>query len=519
MVQVISPRDIGGDIGRSVGGGIGTGFGDAMKLLTEGDISRTAIEELGKINFKGMNPQQIHSETFKAFRYAPQLQKQAGEIAQRFNQIEQARAYKESQIAGARQREDKQRNLRSQNVQGPSGVGADGLPAQDGVIQVQEDLGGQGIPGGQGTPGGNQQDLREIPLTADQDGQDLMPTSEEIETWLGPSMATGDREGMQKAMDGLMESKKLQRDAKIEDARIQREELTAKRALEGEQAQMVLGKTKSLLEANGLTTNTPIKDESGEIIGYNKDVPEQWNRLAYKYYNDERKKPENKHLSDEYLWQESGRRLERKIGDIVTAKDKHWRPTWRMDKTRRAEGAKKWAQEHLDNYGNTDEDRQLLNTVLIENEWRKDEAQAITQPMSSGLTKAIDSAGQRPRDPTSSQFIAQSPMREEEIKTFMDDLVPKLQESFLPTDPMGLLKNNLVRTNHLTDEQAVEVINRMLQPYQGKDKSGKPVEKKIKLQPHQIRDLNSLQENVRPSPYDIWFGDRRAIELMEPIIK
>ena len=46
MVQVIQPRDIGGEIGQAVGGGLGGGFGKAMEMLGQRSFQQSAIEEL-----------------------------------------------------------------------------------------------------------------------------------------------------------------------------------------------------------------------------------------------------------------------------------------------------------------------------------------------------------------------------------------------------------------------------------------------------------------------------------------
>lgn len=499
MVQVIQPRDIGGEMGQAIGGG----FGDAMKLLGQGDLTKSAIDELSNLNTEGMNEQQIYANVAKATRYSPHLQKQAGEISDRLYKQEKARAFQKTQEDAAKLREEQLR-LRNQGITGPGGTPTEGgvSPEQGAIVQ--------GAQGGTGDPLATPGDLRELPLMEEQAGMDLMPTQEEIQTWVGPFTAVGDTEGARDAFDKLIASKQSQRDARIEDARLKREEQTARRSLETELAQNVLSKTKNLLKQKGMTTGgDPIVDEQGNITGREQVVDEKWNRLAYNYFQDERKKQPK--ASDEKLWQDAGLRVERKINDIATAGAKHYRPTWEFNKERRAESARKWAKDHLKAYGNTAEDRELLKTVMMDNAWTREEATAIVQPASDSLESAYRKVKgvppqQMPGRPD--QMGAPQQPRPVRFDEFREKIVPELKKSFRPEDSLFLLKSRLVNNKGLTDDEAIIVINEM----QGGEDG-------VKLQPHQITEQNYLQENIRPSPYDLFFGDKRAVEIMRPLIK
>ncbi len=506
MVQVIQPRDIGGEMGQAIGGG----FGDAMKLLGQGAVTGGALDELTNLDTTKLTDQQIMGHVFKAVRFSPHLQKQAGDMAKLLIDRKKAAGLAEVYENIAKQYKGKQ--------------GQDGQPLAEGA-EILAETGGLPQEGGpsvgapdqtisQGAQGGFPQtpDMRTVPQIQDQPGTGPLLSPETIQGIAQPLIAAGAYAEIPKAIQKAEQTALKQRELQLQEVEALRKEQTLKRELEGELAQNVLSKTKDLLQKKGMTTQgSPIMDQAGNVVGTNQVVDEQWNRLAYKYFQDERGEPKNANKSDEQLWQNAGRRLESKINSIAAAGAEHYRPTWDFNKDRRAKSAQKWAQDHLKAYGNSKEDRELLKSVMMDNAWTREEASAIVQPTSPELEavykkiKGIPPA-QLPGHPAQMRQVqASRPIRFDE---FREKMVPELKKSFGPNESLVLLKSRLVRNKGLNDDEAIIVINEM---QEGKDG--------IRLQEHQITEENYLGRNVRPSPYDIFFSDRRAMEMMRPLIQ
>lgn len=489
MVQILPQHDPGKEIGQS----LGSGFGDAMKLLGQRQLGMSALDNLANLDTKDMSPQQIMAEVGKATVGLPHLQKQASDMVQVLLQQKQAEAMREGLKRGAP--DGQPRGQDDQPLAKP------GVTPQEGSLSAGQPQPSVGQPLQQGaalaTPG-----MRDVPQMQDQAGTEPLLSKNEIADIAEPFILTGDMAGMQTAISNAKDQKLKQRELQLQETAALREEQAAKRALESELAQNVLGRTEKLMQSKGLPAGSP----------------DEWKRLAYKYFQDERGKPNNRDVSDEQIWSEAGRRLEQKVEDLATAGSKHYRPTWEFNKDRRAKQAKDWAQKHLKTYGNNNEERQLLKSIMMDNGWSREESTAITQPLSDALDKTVKNLGKIPPPLTAmsaNQAAIQGPRRDQQIQDYKDKIVPQLRDSFGPADSLFLLKANLVRNNNLSDDQAIEVINAMQEPYF--DKEGR--QKQLSLQNHQIQDLNFLQENVSPSLYDVFFSDRRALEMMGPLVK
>jgi len=496
MVQILPQHDPGKEIGQS----FGSGMGDAMKLLGQRQLAMSALDKLGELDTKDMSDMQIAQAVGKATVGLPHMQNQASDIMKLLLDRKKATGVDETYQNIA----NRNKGTAPTTEETVTDVTAEVSTQQPGVQQGQQ---GQ-QPGQRGQQGQfpNTAPMREIPTIQDQTGTGPLLSPEQVQEITAPLIAAGAYAEIPGAISKAEQNQLQKRELQLQEASALREEQSAKRALESELAQNVLGRTEKLMQSKGLPM--------GSL--------DEWKRLSYKYFQDEREKPANADASDEQVWSEAGRRLEQKVEDLATAGSKHYRPTWRMDKERRAKGAQDWAQKHLGTYGNNNEERQLIKSIMMDNGWTREEATSIVQPMSPKLKQTVKSIGKRPPSLTSmsaNQAAIQGPKREEEISVFIDNMVPKVRQGVKPSDSLLLLKSQLVRDNGLTDDQAIDVIERIQEPYTVKGDKGEMIEKKLALQNHQIQDLNFLQENVRPSPYDIFFSDRRAIEIMEPLIK
>jgi len=489
MIQILPQHDPGKEIGQS----LGSGFGDAMNLLGQRQLGISALDQLSNIDTKDMSPQQIMAEVGKATVGLPHLQKQAADMVQVLLQQKQAEAMREGLKRGA--------------PGGPE-VATDQQPLATPAATPQEASLSAGQPqpsvgqplqpgaGDLATPG-----MRDVPQMQDQSGLGPLLNKEEIANIAEPFILTGDMSGMQTAISNAKDQKLKQRELQLQETAALREEQATKRALESELAQNVLRRTEGLLQSKGLPAGSP----------------DEWKRLSYQYFQDERSKPENRDVSDEQIWSEAGRKLEQKVEDLAQAGDKHYRPTWRMNKDRRSKQAQDWTQQHLKAYGDNPEERALLKSIMMDNGWSREESTAIVQPMSKEESSALSSIPKGPaplRPMSANQAAIQGIQRDEKVNEYINQIAPKLRDSLKPSDSLFLLKSKLVREKGLTDEDAQRVIDKMREPYT----NAKGEEAQLQLQNHQVADLSLLQENTRPSLYDIIFGDR-TVEILGPLIK
>ncbi len=469
MVQILPQFDPGADIGKSFGGGVG----DALKLLGQRQLGVQALEGLKGLDLENMTAGDIIAEVGKATVGLPQLARHSDKMVEALLREKRSGAAIEAQI--------KQAELREKGLP-RGGVGEGVQPGAEGIAA--------GVSGAPGAGAGLESaGMRDMPLLGETTGREPLLSSEEISAITMPFIETGDTEGMAKALGDARGQAIKQRELQIQAQQARTQELTRRRELESELAQNVMARTNQLLKEKGLPPG------------------EQWSRLAYKYFTDERNKPKNKNASDEALWNESGRRLERKIEDIAGAGDKFYRPTFRRDKERRAKGAQKWAQDHLGAFGTGTEERALLKSVMMDGGWSRQEATSIVQPFSPGLEKAFN-AIPKFRAPIKDFVPGVVPPTQAEIASkWADKAVPSLVGSFQPSDSLLLLKDRLVRDKGLSDDQAIQVIDQMREGEQG-----------LKLQDHQVAEEAFLPENTRPSLYDLFQG-RKTHELLGPLIK
>ncbi len=519
MVQILPQFDPGKDVGQA----IGSGFGDAMKLLGQRQLGIDALSQLENLDVSGMSLPQVYAAVGKATIGLPHMQKHSAEMAQALIKQQRTDAYLKSRQLGALgglgqggqggpQVQPVGNQVLPQGVapaQGQQPIIVDGYTgsaqpgvqqpgaAQPGVQQPVEqvdEMGNQIQPDVQGEQG----DLREVPTAQGQKVEQYLASPEEIRAVTEPHIILSDLEGMTKAVETLQQNKLKERELKIEDAKVKNKEREVQRALENEIAQKVLNKTQNLAKRNNIDI-----------------APEQYNRLAYKYFQDERNKTDKKgnkinaKASDEEIWQKSGVRLERKINDIAGASNEFYRPTWRSNPKRRAEQARKWAQSHLSTYGNSHEDRDLLKTILMDSGWSRAEASTIVQPLSQGLEKAfksIDMMKPVPLGFTKDTFGSPSTRRATNFAKKKDAIVDSLEGKISPSDSLFVLKNRLVREKQLEDNEAIEVIDALK-------------ERGLKLQDHQIAESPYVNQNTMPSLYDIIWSGRSVLENMEQYIR
>jgi len=486
MVQILPTYDPGRETGQAFGGGIS----DALKLLGERQLGISALDKLKGMDLSGMNEADILSEVGKATIGLPHMQKQASDLVGALVRAKRAEAMKEAQT----------RSARGVSPQGREGVSqVTGEAPEQGTMPAQGIQAGAatGAPTGVGAGTGLQQaGMRDIPSYEETTGTEPLLSAQEIGAIAEPFIAVSDEAGMVKALSDARQQKLQQRELQIQAQQARTQELQRRRELESELAQNVMGRTGRLLSEKGIS-------KPGE------PPKEEWNRLAYDYFDKERNKPENKNASDEKLWQEAGRKLERKIEDISGAADKFYRPTWRMDKDRRAKNAQRWVQEHLKAYGNNNEERSLLRSIMMDNGWSREEASALIQPFSSSLSSSFGSISKMPSVPLGyrpDMMPQQEIKRAENVEKTMASAEQAIAKGFKSDDSLLLLKSKLVREKGFNDTQAVDLINKMID------------NESLKLTEAQIAERPFISENTVPSLYDLFSG-RSILETLGPLVK
>lgn len=484
MVQILPQFDPGAEVGKS----IGTGLSDALKLLGQRELATSALDRLSNLDVTDMSPAQIYAEVGKATAGLPHMQKQASDMAQFLVQQRKAQDLSDSYRAGYPSKQQAQTSAEAR----PEKV------IERGEMIEQVDSPEAAMVRGKfpETPG-----MREPPLLQEQTGEGPILSQQEAAAITEPLIASGQYDKIPEALNQASQNKLKQRQLQLDETQALREEQQYKRKMAEQEFVKVRESLSNLRQSKGLPA----------------EGDEEMMRLMYKYYQDERANPANRDATDEQLLGAAQRTMERKVEDEVQGFNKHLRPTWRLDKKRRAEGARDWVQNHLKAYGNNPEQRAYMKSLLMNAGWSREEATAIVQPFSKPLQQSFNAVPKPPKRPlamTPNQEAIQGPRRELELDRWMEKAVPKLREGFKPYDSLYLLKSRLVRDMGLTDDEAIRVINQMREPYQ--DKEGET--KQLPLRQHQIADLSLLPENTRPSLYDVMFGDR-TIEIMGPLIK
>ena len=475
MVTVLPSFDPGRDIGKS----LGSGFGEALKFLGERKMQQGALDELKGMNLDEMSPIDIAHGVMRATAGSPQMQRSAPDIIRTLMDQKRASAAQQSyrnQARGLNDIDDVPEPRQSTDKF------MDQFPKFGQTTNGQQELGKEGLQ----TP----KDMRRVPELEDTTGRESLLSPQEVDEAGGPFFAVGDYAGGQKAIERAKDQKLKQRELQIEAQKERNRVLQQQRALESEIAKNVLEKTDELLESKGL------------------DGGEQWKRLGYNYFEEERKNKDNEKKSDQELWNSAGAKLERKINDLGDATTKVVRPTFRGNQERRAEGAKKWVQGHLKEYGDSPEDTELMNTILVSQGWSMPEAHAMTRPLSDKAQQAFKNIPKLQQAETFGSLPGFEQAKDLDTKNFdktKNQIAPKLAENLGDNDSIFLLKNSLVRDKNFTDEQAIEIIDE--------------VRKYKDFSDVQIRDLGYIPQNSRPSLVDLFLSDRKFTELMEPLIR
>ena len=410
----------------------------------------------------------------------PHLQKQATDIADRYIRQKQAQQLREGQTRGGigqTRQPPTERKVPTDAVEEVVAIDEAGSRPARVAPDTTPVSGDAGV-----------RDMRQAPQFEQQSGDSPLLSRDEIADITEPFILSGDTEGMSKALADARADKLRERELQIQANEAKTRELERQRALETELAQGVLSNTRQLLAKNGLLN----RDDP--------QVSEQWNRLAYDYFQTERQK--NPSATDQDLWNRAGRRVERKINDIAGASNKQIRPTFRANKSVRADQAQRWAQDHLKTYGNTPEDRELLKSVLMDNAWSRAEATSVVQPFSEGLKNAFS---RLPRMKGNATDIRPNEQRMSNFQNWKEKAIPAIQNQVSGSDSIFLLKDNLVREKGLTDEEAVDFINEL------RDNG-------LNLMEHQVAESAYLGENTIPSLWDIFSKDRKFTEWTGRII-
>jgi hypothetical protein len=370
MVTILPKFDPGAEIGQS----FGSGLTNALNLLGERKLAQSALDRLSEIDTSQMTAPQIVSEVGKATVGLPNLQRQAAQYIEMLLNEKRAKAAQESaarRAIGTRDLAAQQRQpAQPQPEEGQSqqflGEGEQALGQPQAMAAMQ-----RGMPGQEPQP----RDLRQIPQSESMEVGQYFLSPQAIDQIRAPFLEVGDVAGANQAQQRAEDQLIRMRQQEIEMAQQRNAERAAQRELEKEVAADVVDKTSKLLEKNGVAGN-----------------PEQWNRISVNLFEQERAKPENRGKSEQALWNEAGRKIERKINDIATSAQKNFRPIIRGNQKERFQQARKWATGHLREYGNTNEDRELLKSILMNSGWSRREATGIVQPFSEALESGFKKA-------------------------------------------------------------------------------------------------------------------------------
>lgn len=461
MVQILPQFDPMGQIGQ----GLGQGAGEALKMLGQGKMTRDALQGIRQMDLSQTSPMEVLSMLSEAGQYVPGLQRNLKGVyesllSERKGQLATQSGQKAAEIAQNRRSGFSPLDDLDQNIaqaEQRAAAGTDSRTGKRGIKRAQE------------------QDVSKLTLSP-----------EEVYQLRAQHDAVGDVAGgdaaVQKAQDQLLQAEQI----RIQRAEQQNKEMMQQRDLDQEQANIVQSRVKRLLESKGMS-QSPL-----------------WDRKALKEFNNLANDPKNDKLTEAELWNKAGLKIERQIEDLVGKQSEVARPTFSLNQKRRAQGTKTWVQEFLKAYGNTKEDRDIIETQLMDNGWSRAEAKLMTQPLNDNVEKVLKSVGPISKF-TKDKFFEggiigqegrQSAKREKYIDKLSTDLVKK--GDFNQTQSLLGLKYNLVRKLGLSDNDAIDVINRM------REHGFKPSEA-------QISELPFVEQNTVPSLVEIFGKELSAL--------
>jgi hypothetical protein len=399
MVQVIQPRDIGGEIGQAFGGGLS----NIAQLKTRQEMAGRGLDALSALG-----------EDATALDYAKALAKGAAvspAIAEMAGPLYQA------MIA--------EKKLKATE---------DLLSTKDdGRARKPTDRADAGEPSPvDGRPG-----MRDVPEAGELPIGGLL-TNEEKEAIIKRNF---NDPGKITAEIQAAENNKIQQQQNLLETQ------TRRREMEREEATEVMGRTHNLLREKGL-------------ISGDEPLPDRYNRIAYNYFDSERNRDPKATISE--LWNRAGKRLDRKIDDVAKQSRDLAAPRFRGNKNQRIEAASRWSQQHLKAYGNTKEDRDLLKGVFTENGWTPEEASRIVQPL-SGSQKSVINRLPKVRnqgiiEKAMEQVIDPRPLNEVQLRRTSDRFVDGMLKEFTPSTSLVNMKSRLVREKGFTDDEALSMI-------------------------------------------------------------
>jgi hypothetical protein len=495
MVTILPRFDPGGEIGRSVGSGVSQG------LSTYVDRSRLqgALENLDKLDLGNMSYGDIIKSTAKSFagipgglqylqEITPHLlkQKQALDYAASFGQEEQP----QGAFASQQQQSQRQMPMESQepSVRGAQGAIRTGDQSQFSVLKQQ-------------VPGLSEGVQAFRPLTR----QDFYP--------IARKMAQGGATPQQ-----INEAYEIERRRRLEEWE------SRKKADEARKEQQ--------REERGLeeTQRTFIEDQLSKELGRPPiEIDPYENQKAYeifKNYQDKATK-EGKSATDQEIWSRARQDFRGMRESLAAAKDRFTRPTfYDLSASRKIQEAKQWAQDHLKKYGNFRQDRDLLETLLMENGFDRVEAKSIVRPFSKSLENTYKEApifrgvSEEQVPPTTifgyqiaperkrAKYI--KPLEGREKDTAINKLASNIADSIQPTDSLLLLRENLVRNKGLTEDDFDAVIAQAVTKMQ---ESGKT------LSPEQLTEVPYLTRNVRQSLSEIFLEGLDTRQFIRRIAK
>lgn len=258
-------------------------------------------------------------------------------------------------------------------------------------------------------------------------------------------------------------------------------------------------RTEQFVEERGLEDiqEDRIKNYVSEEIGVPvSEIDPYEMQKGYEYFKEAQKN--NPNLKDRELWNKAKNNFKSMREDFSKGEMLLQRPNFlSLSSDRRIADARKWAQNHLKNYGNFRQDREKLMSLFTGNGYTKAEAASIVKPLSEGLESSVKNM-ERSAKRLGYQGIAEEPLRGEERKKYTNTLAENIAKNLKPTDSILLLRERLVRDNAIDEQMFSEALS---QAEQMMEEEGKT------LNPEQQSEIPDLQSKVKPSLMDLLVGE------------
>lgn len=460
--------DPGGDLGAAMG----QGAGNILNLLTRKAMTKKAAEQIKGLDFK--NPEAFAenmSKVYEATAHIPggsQFFETMGPLVQKQMLREQMRNF--------------------------AGGGGQGTPSPAQVTEdtpgpsMQESRGVGGMSPARAQTAGMAQDRS---LTPEPTGD--VPRAEENRPF---GLLTPEEKQM--VFNATIDdpAKFPQALAELERNKIQQQEqlykqMQERRAMESERAQNVEARTNELLRQKGLSEDA------------------YWRRQAYNQFEAQRAKAKPG-TTEEQLWNDTERQLERQIADLSRQKSTMQSPRFRESAETRANSIRSWVQNSLRAYGNDQDTRRFYQDFLQSQGFTADESALLVQPITAGfrdMLKKMPEVRKLADVDIAPGLKVRMPEKETPyLKPQLEKLPLALKSIIQPTDSLLAMKAYLVRDKGFSDQEVAEAFIKAQEGPRG-----------LKLTESQIAELPALATETRPNLFDVLGQNKRVIEWWRPL--